>query len=167
MHAFSDAQIRASFINASLRERSEAVLPVDFETTDWDNLDYLGWRDRKFAGTSYVVADIDDEPVGILLRQAEGMPRTRPQCSWCEDIQLPNDVVLFSAKRSGKAGRNGNTIGTLLCSNFECSANVRKRPTLAYIGFDLEAERLRRISVLREHVRGFVLDIRDGSQAAL
>jgi hypothetical protein len=162
MHVFSDAQIRASFINASLRERSEAQLPLDLETTNWDSLDYLGWRDRKFAGTSYVVADIDGEPVGILLRQAEGMPRSRPQCAWCEDIQLPNDVVLFSAKRAGAAGRQGNTIGTLICSNFECNRNVRKLPTLAYLGFDREAERERRIDVLREHVRKFVLDVRDG-----
>jgi hypothetical protein len=163
MQSFTDAQIRASFINASLREKNDAVLPHDLETTNWDGLDYLGWRDRKYAGTSYVVAEVDDEPVGILLRQAEGTPRSRPQCSWCEDIQLPNDVVLFSARRSGKAGRNGNTIGTLVCSNFECSTNVRKRPTLAYIGFDLEAERQRRIAVLREHVRNFVLDVRDGT----
>lgn len=163
MLSFSDAQIRASFINASLRERNDALLPVDLDSLDWNNLDYLGWRDRKFAGMSYVVADVDGEPVGLLLRQADGMPRTRPQCSWCEDVQLPNDVVLFTAKRAGKAGRNGNSVGTLVCSNFECSTNVRKRPTLAYLGFDLEAERQRRIGVLQAHVRAFVLDVRDGN----
>lgn len=163
MHAFTDAQIRASFINVSQRERNEALLPVDLDQTKWHDLDYLGWRDRKFAGTSYVVADVDGEAVGILLRQAEGMPRSRPQCAWCEDIQLPNDVVMFSARRGGAAGRKGNTIGTLICSNFECSKNVRKRPTLAYVGFDLEAERQRRIDVLREHVRNFVLDVRTDS----
>ena len=163
MHAFSDAQIRASFINTSVRERNEAQLPLELDALAWDDLDYLGWRDRKFAGTCYVVADIDGEAVGILLRQAEGMPRTRPQCSWCEDVQLPNDVVLFSAKRAGAAGRQGNTIGSLICSNFECNRNVRKRPTLAYVGFDLEAERRRRIRVLQEHVRNFVLDVRDNT----
>lgn len=162
MHAFNDAQIRASFINASVRERNDALLPLDLDARNWDALDYLGWRDRKFSSTSYVVADIDGEPVGLLLRQAESMPRTRPQCSWCEDIQLPNDVVMFSTRRTGSAGRNGNTIGTLICSNFECNRNVRKHPTLAYVGFDLEAERQRRIDVLREHVRNFVLDVRDG-----
>jgi FBP C-terminal treble-clef zinc-finger len=163
MQSFSDIEIRASFINASVRERNDALLPHDLETISWSKLDYLGWRDRKFAGTSYVVAEIDGAPVGVLLRQTEGSPRSRPQCAWCEDIQLPNDVVMFGARRAGKAGRNGNTIGTLICSNFECSANVRKRPTLAYLGFDLEAERQRRISVLRGHVRNFVLDVRDGA----
>jgi hypothetical protein len=132
-------------------------------TTAWDGLDYLGWRDRKIPGIGYVVAEVDQQPLGIIVRQSEGHLRARPQCSWCEDVQLPNDVVFFNARRTGKAGRNGNTIGTLICSNFECSANVRKRPPLAYIGFDVDAERTRRIAALRQHVAGFLLDVRDGT----
>ena len=163
MRSLSEREIRASFINASARERNDALLPQDLTSINWDGLDYLGWRDRKVPGIGYVVVDIESQAVGILLRQAEALTRSRPQCAWCEDVQLPNDVVFFSAKRSGKAGRNGDTIGTLVCSEFECSANVRRRPALAYIGFDLEAERERRIEALRSHVRGFVIDIRDGS----
>lgn len=162
MRRFNESQIRASFINTSVRERNEAILP-DLAAINWDAIDYLGWRDRKIPGIGYVVIDVDGEAVGITLRQSDGVTRSRPQCSWCEDVQLPNDVVMFVAKRSGKAGRNGDTVGTLACSQFECSANVRKRPALAYIGFDLDAERERRIESLRAHVRGFVLDIRDGA----
>ena len=164
MLPFTEKQLRASFINASLRERNDLSLPAGLSQLHWDRLDYLGWRDRRFPALGYVVAEVDDAPVGILLRQSEGKLRSRPQCSWCEDVQLPNDVVLFSVKRAGQAGRNGNTIGTLVCAGFECSANARKRPPLAYIGFDVEAARLRRIEALREHVRNFVLDVRDGSQ---
>jgi len=162
MLPFEEKDIRASLINASLRERNNLSLPPDIGAFAWEKLDYLGWRDAKFPGIGYVIVELDDMPVGILLRQAEGRLRTRPQCSWCEDVQLPNDVVLFSAKRAGQAGRNGNTVGTLVCANFECSANVRKRPPVAYIGFDVEAARQRRIDALGEHVRGFVRDVRDG-----
>jgi hypothetical protein len=162
MLSITDALVRTSFINASLRERQNISLPPNFDELPWDNLDYLGWRDRKFPGLGYVVVQLEDAPVGILLRQAEGRIRTRPQCGWCEDVHLPNDVVLFSAKRAGQAGRNGNTIGTLVCSNFECSANVRKRPPTAYVGFDVEAARQGRIEALREHVTNFVRDVRDG-----
>jgi hypothetical protein len=161
MLPFEEKDIRTSLVNASLRERNNLSLPPDFGAIPWDRLDYLGWRDPKFPGIGYVVAEIDDAPVGILLRQAEGRLRTRPQCSWCEDVQLPNDVVLFSAKRAGAAGRNGNTIGTLVCADFECSANVRKRPPVAYIGFDVEVARQRRIESLRERVGSFVRDVRD------
>jgi hypothetical protein len=162
MHAFSESAIRDSFINASLRERQNLQLPAPIDELDWERLDYLGWRDRKSPALGYVVAELDGAPVGVLLRQAEARPRARAQCSWCEDVQLPNDVVLFSAKRAGAAGRNGNTLGTLVCANFECSTNVRRRPALAYVGFDVEAERERRIAALREHVETFVRRVREG-----
>jgi hypothetical protein len=74
-------------------------------------------------------------------------------------VQLPNDVVLLSTRRAGAAGRNGNTLGALVCENFECSANVRRRPALAYVGFDLEAERERRIASLQERVTAFALRV--------
>ncbi|MCU1405860.1 MAG: translation elongation factor [Glaciihabitans sp.] len=150
-------------VNTSLRERKSLTLPAHFHETDWDKLDYFGWRDPKVPGIGYVIVELEDGPAGILLRQADGSARSRPQCSWCEDVTLPNDVVLYSTKRAGQAGRNGNTIGTLACANFECSANVRRLPPVAYLGFDVEAARLRRIEALGERVRRFVRGVRDGS----
>lgn len=153
--------IRSSFVNASQRERKELTLP-DLAQVRWSDIDFLGWRDRKLPTVGYVVADLDGAPVGVLLRLADGRARTRPQCSWCEDVHLPNDVVFFIAKRAGAAGRNGNTLGTLVCAEFQCSANVRKRPPTAYVGFDVEAARLQRIDALREHVTAFVRRIAEG-----
>lgn len=160
MLPITEKQIRSSFANASLRERKDLTLPIDFDSTDWDNLDYLGWRDPKIPQLGYVFVELDGSPTGILLKQAEANPRARAQCSWCEDVQLPNDVVFFSAKRAGASGRNGNTIATLACSRFECSANVRKRPPVAYVGFDVEAARDKRIANLNERVRQFARNVR-------
>ena len=162
MQPITDQAIRASFINASQRERKELSLPK-LDTIDWDNIDYLGWRDSKFVQVGYVVVELDGEPTGIMMRQADAHTRSRPQCSWCEDITLPNDVVFFSVRRTGPAGRKGDTVGTFVCSNFECSYNVRKAPPVAYLGFDVEAARQQHILALGEHVRAFVRDIRDGS----
>jgi len=150
--------IRASFLNVSQRERKALPLP-DLATVDWEGLDFLGWRDPRQPLLGYVVAELDDAPVGVLLRQAEP-PRNKAQCSWCDDVQLPAPVVFFSAKRAGEAGRRGDTVGTLVCAGFECSANVRKLPALAYLGFDRDAERERRILALREHVTAFVANLR-------
>ena len=162
MHPLTEADIRESLINASTRERKALTLPSDFDTLAWDKLSYLGWRDRKAPGTGYIVTGLEGGPLGVIVRQAEGRIRSRAQCSWCEDVQLPNDVVLFSAKRTGQRGRNGDTVGILACANFECSANVRKLPPLAYVGFDAEAARQRRIEALGENVRRFVTHLRDG-----
>lgn len=163
MIPLSAADVRTSFINASLRERKAITLPPNFDNLTWASLDYLGWRDQKFPEVGYVVMNLDDGPVGILLRRVEGKTRSRPQCSWCEDVTLPNDVIFFTAKKAGSSGRAGATVSTLICENFECSANVRKLPPLPYAGFDLEAARLKRIETLELRLRKFVATIGNDS----
>lgn len=100
-----------------------------------------------------------------MLRQAEVLPRARAQCSWCQDINLTNEVVFYGAKRAGQAGRKGDTIGTLICANFGCSANVRKRPPLAYVGFDVEEAREKRIADLRSHAEAFAREVIRGGRS--
>ncbi len=153
MLPLTDPIIRASFVNATRKELSELTLPgLD---PDWSKLDYLGWRDPKFAKRAYIVVPVDDAIVGVILKQADADPRRRAQCSWCQDITLPNDVVLYSARRAGHGGRNGNTLGTLVCENFQCSTNVRKLPPVAYLGFDQEAAREERILGLQARAAAF------------
>src|ERR1041384_7221278 len=113
MRPIDDARIRASFINASQRERSQITLP-DLDSLDWEKLEFLGWRDAKFDNLRYVVLDLDGETTGLLLRRFSLAPNARAQCSWCNDIELPNEVVLFNTKRTGDAGRKGDTVGTLV-----------------------------------------------------
>ena len=158
MLSLDEKTIRASFVNATRKELSDLTIP-DLAAVDFDRLDYLGWRDARLSKRAYFVVHLADGPVGVVLKQADGAPRSRAQCSWCQDIHLPNDVVLFSAKRSGDGGRVGNSVGTLICANFECSANVRKAAPMAYIGFDVEAARLERIAVLKERAATFASEV--------
>ena len=151
----SENDIRASFVNATRKELGDLALPAGFAELNWDRLDYLGWRDPKYAKRAWIVAPVADALIGVVLRQADADPRRRAQCSWCEDVTLPNDVVLYAARRAGSAGRKGDSLGTLVCMNFECSSNVRKLPPVAYLGFDVEAARLERIEVLRTRVAAF------------
>jgi len=159
----TEKTIRSSFVNASRKEIADVALPLDFADTKWDELDYFGWRDRKLPRRSYVVVELDGEAVGFVLRQAEASTRARPQCSWCQDVNLTNEVVFFSAKRAGQSGRNGDTVGTLVCANFGCSAIVRKRPPVAYIGFDVDAARTERVEELRERSRSFARAVLHGA----
>jgi len=163
MLSLSEKDIRASFVNASRKEITDLNLPAELAETDWQSLDYLGWRDRKIARRAYVVVPVDGQPVGILLRQAEAGTRSRAQCSWCHDVTLPNPVAFFGAKRAGASGRNGNTVGTLICAEFECSSNVRKPPPMLYIGYDVEAARAERIASLQERAAAFAAEMRQGS----
>ena len=63
MNPLTEAQIRASFVNASKRERTQALLPEDFAEIDWPTREFLGWRDRKLPQVGYVVCELEDEIV--------------------------------------------------------------------------------------------------------
>lgn len=161
MRPLDDARIRASFINASRSERTQLTVP-DLDAIEWERRDFLGWRDPRYVNLGYVVLELDGDLTGLLLRQYARAPHTRAQCSWCTDVELPNEVVLFNAKRTGDAGRKGDTVGTLVCAHFECNVNARRPPRSAYLGFDVEAARERRIETTRENVERFARGIRDG-----
>jgi hypothetical protein len=163
MLPLTESTVRASFVNVSLRERKALVVPSDLTQTDWDRLDYYGWRDHRSPLLGFIVTQIDGVPVGLQLRQAEAPTRSRPQCSWCSDVTLPNDVVFFTARRTGKAGRAGDAVGTLLCAGFECSRNARRLDPPAYLGHDAAGARDRRVEALRQHVDSFFRDVRDGA----
>ena len=164
MNPLTEKQIRASLRNASKREAAQATLP-DLGALDWAQLDYLGWHDRKAPLFSYVVLELDGVPTGILLRSSDaktGRARTKGVCAWCEDVVVTDDVSLYVARRAGAAGRNGNTIGTLICTEFGCSRNVRRKPTFTEAGNDPAMRELiidRRVAGLRERAARFVAEV--------
>jgi hypothetical protein len=164
MNPLTEKQIRDAFVNATRREAAQAVLP-DLATLDWERLDYLGWRDRKAPLSAYVALWVDDEPVTLLLRApAAGAARRRSKgvCAWCEDVVVTEDVTLYAARRAGAAGRKGDSIGTLLCTELVCSRNVRRPPTFAEAGNDpVRREQIRehRIGGLRARAERFAREV--------
>lgn len=160
MRPIDERTLRASFLNASRKEVSDLTLPPGFAEVDFEKLDYLGWVDPKLPRRSYVVAWVDDVLTGVILQRAEQRVIARAQCSWCEDVTLRNDVQLYVARKAGPAGRKGDTIGTLVCTEFGCSKNVRVLPPLAYDGYDRELAREMRIVRLQEHVAAFIAAVK-------
>lgn len=164
MNPLTEKQLRACFVNASRREAAQATLP-DLDALRWDRLEYLGWRDRKAPLAAYVVVELDDEPVGVLLRSGDATKGTRRRavCAWCEDVVETDDVSLYVARRGGALGRRGDTIGTLICTEFRCSRNVRRTPTRAEAGSDRDSVREqiveRRVAGLRERSARFVAEV--------
>ncbi|UFU07814.1 FBP domain-containing protein [Ruania halotolerans] len=161
MNPLTEKQIRTSFVNATRGEASRAVLP-DLGAIDWDRLEYLGWRDPKAPLNAYVVLELDEAPRALMLRAPEpGGRRRQAMCAWCEDIVAVDTVGLHVARRAGAPGRRGDTIGTLLCTDFACSAHVRRRPTRAEASTDADRERFvaHRIAGLRERSMRFVAEV--------
>jgi hypothetical protein len=158
MQQITAQQIRSSFINASRSEATKLNLPRDFGTLDWESLDFLGWRDGKMPLRGYLVVPGPDGLTGIMLRAPEGGAKKNRSvlCELCRDVFSKEDVLLWVAKRAGQSGRDGNTVGTLICADFLCSGNVRKEPPANEINPDPAAVVLRQIDGLQARTAQFV-----------
>ena len=121
MRPLTEAEVRASIVNADPDELRLVALPLDFLLTDWDHLDFLAWRDPRTRGRGYLVTERDERPTGVVLRAAEGTSRARSAlCNICHTMQPADQVALFSARRARPAGDAGDTIGTYICADLSC-----------------------------------------------
>lgn len=123
MTPLTEREIRASFVNRSKGEASRLHLPRGLDSTRWENLDYLGWRDPQAPARAYLVVEHEDALVGIFLR-APGGSKQRGMCSVCATVRS-GDVELMVAPRAGKAGKQGHSVGTYICADLACSLLVR------------------------------------------
>jgi len=157
MLPLTEREIRASFLNCSRKDAARLPMPPDLGGSDWERLDFLGWRDPQSPRRGFAVVPTEAGLRGIVV-QTSGAPGAGRQalCAWCQDVRLPHPVVMYVARRSGAAGREGSTVGTLICEGFQCPANVRKRPPSPYKGFDMDAHIADRIAGLRARAAGFV-----------
>ncbi|KRE89252.1 MULTISPECIES: FBP domain-containing protein [unclassified Arthrobacter] len=158
MQSVTPQQIRSSFINASRSEAAKLTLPEDFDSLDWDSLDFLGWRDGKMPLRGYLVVPGSKGLTGIMLRAPEGGARKNRSvlCELCRDVFSKEDVLLWVARRAGQSGRDGNTVGTLICADFLCCGNVRKEPPANEINPDPAVVVQRQIQGLQDRTAQFL-----------
>jgi hypothetical protein len=123
----SEPQLRRSFVNCSRGEAKAMTLPRGLPDTAWDDLVVLGRRDPEAPLRGYLVLEREGGPVGVALRAADSRmsARTTAMCLLCQTAQAGSDVSLFTARRAGEAGRNGNTVGTYICGDLGCAARAR------------------------------------------
>lgn len=132
MRPLTEEDVRSSFVNASPDELRLVALPHDFVLTDWDHLDFLAWRDPRTRSRGYLIAEIDGEPSGIVLRASDGTSRGRAaMCNLCHTMQPADQVVMYTARKAGEAGANGDSVGTYICADLSCHETVRLAAPLA------------------------------------
>jgi len=132
MRPLTEEELRASFVNAAPDELRVIEVPLSARTTDWSHFDFLAWRDPEFRGRGYLVAEVGGEPRGVVLRASESSSRARAaMCNLCHTMQPGNQVSLFTARRAGNAGAQGDSIGTYICTDLSCHDNVRLAAPLA------------------------------------
>ncbi|MGY1621302.1 FBP domain-containing protein [Geodermatophilus sp. SYSU D00965] len=162
MRALTERQVRRSFLNCSRGEADGLVLPKGFGDLDWAQLEVLGWRDPKAPLRGYLVLEVDEQPVGVAVRAADSRmsSRTAAMCLLCQTAQPGDGVSLFTARRAGEAGRNGNTVGTYICADLACSHRVRTEIPPWLQDRDPAEVVAQRAGELRERALGFLAAVR-------
>jgi hypothetical protein len=163
VHALTEAAIRRSLVNCSRSEAAAMTPPRDLAELDWPSLDVLGWRDAKAELRGYLVHEADDGVVGIALRAADTKMSSRrsAMCLLCHEVQTAAAVSLFTARRVGAAGRNGNTVGTYICADLDCAHRAQEvPPTARHLDEDAQAAAVaERAEGLRQRLAAFTADV--------
>jgi len=164
MRQLTEDDVRGAFANAGDEELRLLTLPADFMLTDWDHLDFLAWRDPRMSGRGYLIAELGGEPIGVVLRAAEGTSRANSAlCNLCHTMQPADQVSLFSARKAGQAGLHGGTVGTYICADLSCHENVRLAAPLA--PNEIRASVDARIDGTRQRAESFVERILESARA--
>lgn len=126
MEPLTEQEIRAAFVNCTKGEAKRLSVPRDLAERPWEDLDYLGWRDPQAPDRAYLVAVLDGRATALALRgSAAGSWQTRrSMCSLCLTTHT-GGVSLMVARRAGKAGQQGNSVGAYMCDDLACSLYVR------------------------------------------
>jgi len=126
MTPLTEQEIRAAFVNCTKGETKRLYVPRDLAGRPWDDLDFLGWRDPQSPARAYLVTELAGRPAAVALRCPDAAARhlRRNMCSIC--LTAPQaGVSLMVAPKAGRAGQQGNSVGTYLCSDLACSLYVR------------------------------------------
>lgn len=126
MRPVTENDIRASFVNCTKGEAKRLNVPKDLATRPWDDLDFLGWQDPAAPDRAYLVTESGDKFVGVALRRASQAGRVRQaMCALCLTTHTAGGVSLMTARKAGKTGQQGNSVGSYMCTDLACSLYLR------------------------------------------
>jgi len=163
MRALTEADIRASFVNADEDELRVMEMPHDFVLIDWDYLDFFAWRDPSAGRRGYILTQHEGEISGFVLRVSDPGRGRAGMCNICHTMQPGNQVALFSARRAGDAGARGDSVGTYICADLSCHENVRLAHPLAPNEVLAPGQVDMRLDGTRRRMEAFAKRVRDGS----
>jgi hypothetical protein len=126
MRPLTEREIRASFVNCTKGEARRMAVPRDLAERPWDDLDFFGWQDPSARERAYLVAETGGGLVGVALRVAPHSGHLRRgMCSLCLTTHTGDGVSLMTARKAGRDGQQGNSVGVYVCTDLACSLHLR------------------------------------------
>ena len=120
-------EIRGAFVNCSKGEAKRVGMP-NLDAMPWDDLDFLGWQDPSGSQRAYLVVERAAGVVGLVLRQSASSARTVRRSTMCQICVTPHTadgVTMSVARKSGAAGKKGDSTGLYVCRDLACSLYIR------------------------------------------
>lgn len=162
MRTMTRAEVRASIVNLDPVQR-RVHLPTGFDEVRWNRIDYLGWRDLRAPMRVYLVADVEGEALGVMLRQNPNqavLASRAVMCDLCRFARRFNEVSLFTAPRPSRDKRQRlSTLGLHVCTDLDCSVNVLSRPVVGPLDPPAEETIERRRQGLRDRTATFLRSV--------
>jgi hypothetical protein len=155
--------IRASLVNCSKGEAKRLALPREFPDLPWDDLDFLGWRDRSGSDRGCIVAEVDGVLTGVQVRCVPAPAAGRltsarsTMCSLCLTTRPGGGVTLMAAARRQK---RDDSVGIRICADLDCSLYLRglkSPPSGSRIAETLTVEE--KAARLRENLEAFLAKV--------
>ncbi|MGF7120493.1 hypothetical protein J2X34_000896 [Rhodococcus sp. BE178] len=98
------AEVRAAIVNLDPAQK-KVHLPTWFDEVRWHRIDYLGWRDLRAPMRVYLVADVDDEAFGVILRQNPNQTALGSRAVMCDCAgSLGGSTRFHSSPRHARPG---------------------------------------------------------------
>ncbi|MDD7938763.1 FBP domain-containing protein [Actinomycetospora lutea] len=164
----TDDAVRRSMINCSKGDAKRMTVADAVVGTDLETVEFAGWTDPRMPQRAYLVTLHEGAVTGVLLRPAAGGgARRTAMCALCRTTHTDGEVTLVTAARAGSAGREGNSVGTYVCTDLACPATTRlERKPSASVTPDLGLPVEERVAGLRVRVDGFLAAVRGSEDAA-
>ncbi|MCB5170113.1 FBP domain-containing protein [Streptomyces bambusae] len=162
MKALTEKDIRSSFVNCSKGEAQRLPVPRDLAERPWEDLDFLGWRDLSAPDRSYLVVEHEGGLAGIALRfpTVRRGALYRSMCSLCLTTHPGGGVSLMTARRRGREGRDGNSVGLYVCTDLCCPLYVRgKKQPEAGLRIEESLTVAEQVARMRANLAGFITSL--------
>lgn len=120
-------EIRRAFVNCSKGEAKRIGMPT-LDALPWGDLDFLGWQDPSGSQRAYLVTERSSGVVGLVLRQSATSARTmrrNTMCQLCITPHTGDGVTMSVARKTGTAGKKGDSTGLYVCRDLACSLYIR------------------------------------------
>jgi hypothetical protein len=118
-------ELKLALGNVDGATRKAVHAPKVLSRVDWNDLDYLGWRDPGAQQRGYLFIEREETLHGVMVlnTKTQTAAARAVMCAFCKMPRRFGQVVLFSSPTLTNT-KGTSTKGTYICADLDCNARV-------------------------------------------